>query len=137
MWCLFKVRLQKTLKGYAPMSKGLSYEYTGTIGHIVDIAGNLPATGQGLIDSGWEEISLPQQAAAGHHTYKDPVTGLRIRYDEPKPGEKGFAGKPHYHILNPDATGTSDMYLDKNGNPVKKNSKKSHILPKGDNNDSD
>lgn len=114
------------------MSKGLSYIYTGTKGHIVAIASNLPQTGQGLIDMGWEEISHPAQAASGHHTYKEPSTGLRIRYDEPTPGVEGFAGKDHFHILNPNATGSRDMYLDKNGNPVKKNSKASHILPKED-----
>ncbi len=114
------------------MSKGLSYIYTGTKGHIVAIASNLPQTGQGLIDMGWEEISHPAQAASGHHTYKEPSTGLRIRYDEPTPGAEGFAGKDHFHILNPNATGSRDMYLDKNGNPVKKNSKASHILPKED-----
>ncbi len=114
------------------MSKPLSYKYTGTKGHIVSVAGSLPQTGQGLKDKGWEEISRPQQAASGHHTYKEPSTGLRIRYDEPVPGANGFAGKDHYHILNPNVTGTRDMYLDKNGNPVKKNSRASHILPKGD-----
>ena len=114
------------------MSKGLSYIYTGTKGHIVAIASNLPQTGQGLIDMGWEEISHPAQAASGHHTYKEPSTGLRIRYDEPTPGAEGFAGKDHFHILNPNATGSRDMYLDKNGNPVKKNSKASHILPNED-----
>ncbi len=114
------------------MSKGLSYIYTGTKGHIVAIASNLPQTGQGLIDMGWEEISHPAQAASGHHTYKEPSTGLRIRYDEPTPGAEGFAGKDHFHILNPNATGSRDMYLDKNGTPVKKNSKASHILPKED-----
>ena len=115
------------------MSKSLSYIYTGTNGHIVAIASNLPKTGQGLIDMGWEEISHPAQAASGHHTYREPSTGLRIRYDEPTPGAEGFAGKDHFHILNPNATGSRDMYLDKNGNPVKKNSKASHILPKEDN----
>ena len=114
------------------MSKGLAYKYTGTKGHIVAIASSLPKTGQDLIDKGWEEISHPAQAASGHHTYKEPSTGLRIRYDEPTPGAEGFAGKDHFHILNPNATGSRDMYLDKNGNPVKKNSKASHILPKED-----
>ena len=63
-------------------------------------------------------------------TYEDPSTGLRIRFDEAKPGEKGYARKNHYHILNPNATGSKDLYLDKDGNPVAKNSKASHILPK-------
>lgn len=58
--------------------------------------------------------------------------GDGIRYDEPTPGADRFAGKDHYHILNPNATGSRDMYLVRNGEPVKKNSKASHILPKGE-----
>lgn len=111
------------------MSKPLSYKYTGTKGHIVDVASSLPQTGPELLGKGWEEISDPRQAEAGSHTYRESSTGLRIRYDEPTPGASGFAGKNHYHILNPDAHNTRDMYLDKYGNPVGKNSKASHILP--------
>lgn len=101
------------------MSKPLSYAYSGTKGYIVALAHDLPQNGQGLLDNGWTEISHPEQAASGHHTYKEPSTGLRIRYDEPTKGADGFAGKDHFHILNPNATGNKDMYLDKYGNPVK------------------
>ena len=114
------------------MSKSMSYQYSGTKGHIVEVASSLPTKGDGLLSQGWVEISHPGQAAAGSHTYREPTTGLRIRYDDPTPGATGFAGKDHYHILNPDAHGTGDMYLDANGNPVAKNSKSSHILPKGE-----
>ena len=114
------------------MSKPLSYHYSGTKGHIVDIASSLPKTGTGLLALGWEDVSHPGQAAAGSHTYQEPTTGLKIRYDEPIPGAQGFDGMEHYHILNPDAHNSHDMYLDANGNPVAKNSKASHILPKGD-----
>lgn len=114
------------------MSKGLSYTYSGTKGYIVSVASSLPKTGSGLEKQGWVDISHPQQAANGSHTYQDPKTGLRIRYDEPNPGAPGFAGKDHYHILNPNATSNKDLYLDKDGNPVAKGSKDSHILPKGD-----
>jgi hypothetical protein len=44
-------------------------------------------------------------------------------------GKQGFSGKDHYHILNPDPHDSSDMYLDKNGNPCSRGSKESHILP--------
>ena len=114
------------------MSKPRSYKYTGTKGHIVDVATNLPQNGQGLLSQGWIDITDPRQAAIGSFTYKEPSTGLRIRYDSPEPAASGFAGKDHFHILNPNATGTRDMYLDSQGNPVPKNSKASHILPKGD-----
>ena len=37
----------------------------------------------------------------------------------------------HYHIYNPNATSAKDQYLDKNGNPVGRNTNESHILPNG------
>ena len=114
------------------MSKPLSYSYNGTKGHIVAIASNLPQTGAGLLEKGWVDISHPSQSSIGSYTYEEPSTGLRIRYDSPTPGASGFKGKDHYHILNPNAKSTRDMYLDAQGNPVAKNSKASHILPKGD-----
>ena len=55
-----------------------------------------------------------------------------MRYDKKVPGAPGFAGKNHYHIYNPNATGNKDLYLDKNGNPIRKGHAKSHILPEGD-----
>ena len=112
------------------MSKSLSYHYSGTKGHIVSVASNLPSNGKKLLQQGWEEVSHPKQKVAGSHTYKEKSTGLTIRFDEAKPGAKGYAGKDHYHILNPNATGPRDMYLDKDGNPVAKNSHASHIVPK-------
>ena len=114
------------------MSKGLSYEYTGTKGHIISVASSLPTDPQELLYSGWEDISYPSAKEAGHMTLQESDTGLRIRFDKGKDGEPGFKGMNHYHILNPDATGNSDLYLDKNGNPVKAHSNQSHILPKGE-----
>ena len=114
------------------MSKGMSYAFSGTKGYIVSVAASLPKTGDKLVAQGWKEISHPQQAANGSHTYEDPNTGLRIRYDEPVAGASGVAGKDHYHILKPNAQSNKDRYLDKDGNPVPKGSKASHILPKGD-----
>ena len=59
-------------------------------------------------------------------------TGLKIGFDKGRTGENGFKGKDHYHIFNPTATGNHNLYFDKNDNPVKKGSAKSHILPEGD-----
>lgn len=114
------------------MSKSLSYHYSGTKGHIIAIAADLPENGLGLISRGWEDISHPAQAIIGSYTYREPSTGLKIRYDTPMIGANGFRSKNHFHILNPNATSTRDMYLDRQGNPVSKNSKSSHILPKGE-----
>ena len=113
------------------MSKGLSYRYTGTKGHIVDVAQNLPGNPSSLTSSGWTEVSHPGAAASGTHTYKENDTGLKVTFDQKTPGAPGFKGRDHYHIHNPNANDNSDRYLDKEGNPVAKGSKKSHILPKG------
>ena len=110
------------------MSKSLSYNYSGTKGHIVSVASSLPSSASTLLSQGWEDISDPRGAATGHHTYRETTTGLRIRFDRGTPGANGFAGRNHYHILNPNAHNSRDMYLDSQGNPVPKNSKKSHIL---------
>ncbi len=112
------------------MSKGLSYTYKGTKGHIVSIATSLPKAGENLLSQGWEDISHPNQAQSGHFTYREKSTGLRIRYDKGVIGAPGFKGKNHYHIMNPNATGNHDLYLDTTGEPTRKNSPKSHILPK-------
>lgn len=113
------------------MSKGFSYNYSGTIGHIADIASNLPNNPKGLLGNGWKDISNPSAKAQGHQVLKEEDTGLTLTFDKGTPGAQGFKGKNHYHIKNPNATGKSDMYLDENGKPTPKGSKASHILPSG------
>lgn len=113
------------------MSKPLSYKYTGTKGHIAKVASSLPSTPDSLVKSGWEDVSDPRAAEAGYRTIREKKTGLKLRYDPGKPGAAGFGGQNHYHILNPNATSNKDLYLDKMGNPVRKNSRASHILPRG------
>ena len=114
------------------MSKGFGYQYTGTKGHIVGVAAALPDNPQELLDNGWEDVSHPAQKANGHWELVEKSTGLRIRFDKKVPGTPGFTGKNHYHIYNPNATGNKDLYLDMNGNPVRKGQAGSHILPKGE-----
>ena len=58
------------------------------------------------------------------------LQGVQVRFDKGIPEQPGFAGKDHYHIMNPYSTGKGDYYLDVNENPVPKNSSKSHIIPK-------
>lgn len=113
------------------MSKPLTYNYIGTKGHIAAVAAGLPSTPTPLLLNGWENISDPRAAASGYQTLREASTGLRLRFDPGIPGEPGFKGQNHYHILNPNATSNKDLYLDRNGNPVRKNSKASHILPSG------
>ena len=113
------------------MSKGFGYTYSGTIGHIIGVASTLPSDPTSLTNSGWTDISHPDARASGHIELKENATGLRIRYDKKVPNAPGYKGKDHYHIYNPNATSNKDLYLDKDGNPTGKNSKSSHILPRG------
>ena len=53
----------------------------------------------------------------------------KLFYGEPKPGEPGHKGKPHWHRQNPNKTGDHDRYLDAKGNPVAKGSPDSHLYP--------
>lgn len=115
------------------MSKKMSYLYKGTKGHIAEVARTLPANPERLIQNGWEDISHPKQKGVGSFVYREKDTGLKIRFDQAKEGSPGFRGMDHYHIYNPNATGNKDLYLDKDGNPVRKSSTKSHILSNGGN----
>jgi len=114
------------------MSKGFGYEYTGTKGHIIGVASTLPKNPNKLLKNGWVDITHPDAKKTGHMELQESSTGLKIGFDKGKPGSNGFSGKDHYHIFNPDATGNHNLYLDKNGDPVRKGSKSSHILPEGE-----
>ena len=79
---------------------------------------------------GWEDITPElMRNNSNSRTYKK--NGVTVRFDKGTPNSTGFSGQDHYHILNPNATGKHDYYLDKFGNPVPKNSKASHILMQG------
>ena len=81
-----------------------------------------------LIKSGWKEIT-PAAMKKNTTSRMFKKNGYTIRFDKGTKGMGGYGGKDHYHILNPSSTGKHDYYLDKFGNPVPKNSKKSHIIP--------
>lgn len=117
------------------MSKGLTYRYFGTKGHIIAVASNLPKNPDSLLKHGWKEVTDSRaKASSNSRVFKEKNTGLRIRFDKGIPEENGFKGKDHYHIDNPNAPDKKiGRYLDKNGDPVNKNAKASHILPEGDN----
>ena len=81
-----------------------------------------------LKNSGWKDITpFKMKKNTTSRTYKK--NDITIRYDKGIKGAGGYKGKDHYHILNPNATGKHDYYLDVFGNPVPKNSKASHIIP--------
>ncbi len=113
------------------MSKGFGYKYSGTLGHIVGVANSLPKSPTVLLQNGWEDISHPNQKAAGHWELRESATGLRIRFDKGEANAPGFRGVDHYHIYNPNAESNKDLYLDKTGQPTNKSSSSSHVLPEG------
>ena len=65
------------------MSKLLSYKYTGTKGHIADVASSLPKNPDDLLSNGWTEITDPRaKTSSNSRVFKKKSTGLRIRFDK-------------------------------------------------------
>lgn len=94
------------------------------------IISSLPKNPSTLLQNGWTETTpTKMKQNTDSQTFHDTKTGFNIRFDKGTAGANGFKGKDHYHIENPNATGKSDKYLDKNGNPCAKGSKASHIIP--------
>lgn len=113
------------------MSKNNSGMFSGTKGHVASIVSSLPSNPMDLLDQGWNDISHPNARKAGHFLLQEKSSGLIIRFDKGNPNKPGYRGVDHYHIYNPNATSAKDQYLDKNGNPVGRNTNESHILPNG------
>ena len=81
-----------------------------------------------LIKNGWKDIT-PKDMIYNTRSKTFSKGEWTIRVDKAQKNANGYRGKDHYHILNPNSTGKLDYYLDKNGKPVAKNSKASHIIP--------
>ena len=102
----------------------------GTKASYRHIISSLPKNPNNLTKKGWTNTTptgMSQNTSSQMFTNKN--NGMRIRFDKGKKGATGYGAKDHYHILNPNSTGKHDYYLDKNGKPVPKNSKASHIIP--------
>ena len=85
-------------------------------------------TPEDLISQGWEDVTHPTaRERTENRELVNPETGTRVRFDKGRPGANGWEGRDHYHVHNPEATSRHDEYLDINGNPVRRNSKPSHI----------
>lgn len=91
----------------------------------------LPPNPDSLLNKGWKEITHPSAKAKSNSLeYQNFKTKHKLRFDRGNTSENGYKAIDHYHVYNPNSTGNHDLYLDKNGKPVKKNSKVSHLLPK-------
>lgn len=113
------------------MSKGKSGVFPKTKGDIIDLILNLPFFPDEDFLKNWDDITHPEaKKNTQSRQYRHQKTGLEVRFDPAQEGKPGFAGKNHYHVLNPDRTGKKDAYLDTGANPVPKGSDPSHIIPK-------
>ena len=118
------------------MSKNKKYQFTGTVGDIVDLIRSLPIFPTQFFLR--DRIEFVIEEAIGHITAREfyhKLTKLRVRFDPKKEGAPGFEGKDHWHVRNPNTTGKKDRYLDKDGNPVPKGAPESHIIPQKDGDD--
>jgi hypothetical protein len=85
---------------------------------------NPPASPEGLGEQ-WKEVTDPRNTS-GSRDFENKETGDRIRFDKGDPNKSGWKGKDHWHRLNPRG-GKGQEYLDRHGNPVGRDSEKSHI----------
>jgi hypothetical protein len=111
------------------MGAGFHGGFGGTKGAYSTAIKNLPKNPSNLLKQGWKETTpsnMAKNTSSKMYTNKD---GLRVRFDKGDHSQGGYGSKDHYHVLNPNSTGKHDYYLDKDGNPVPKNSKASHIIP--------
>jgi len=108
--------------------------FTGTAGHkaeVIRIIDSLPKNPDNLLRHGWKEITHPaKRTGTTSRDYIESKTGLKILFDKGDPTETGFKAIDHYHVRNPNSDKKAEYYLDRYGNPIPKNSAKSHIIPR-------
>lgn len=122
----------KANSGYFSRTAGaLKYKLKIQFFGIKETISKLPVNPKTLLNNGWKETTHPNAAKTGKHLeFTQNKTNLVVKFDKGDPNENGFKSKDHYHVVNPNATGNKDLYLDKNGKPTKKGSKASHIIVK-------
>lgn len=113
------------------MSKGKSYAFSGTRGDIIELIRTLPPKPDAEFLKEWTEVVVEKaKGRTASREFYHKKTKLRVRFDPAEEGKPGFKGKDHYHVYNPNMSKSkTDRYLDKNGNPVAKDSNPSHIIP--------
>lgn len=87
-------------------------------------------TYQQLLSEGWQDVTDSRMVdnCDSKELYNSQI-GLRIRFDPGRAGAHGFEGVDHYHVYNPNCTDKKvDGYIGKDGTPVGKGSKASHIV---------
>lgn len=111
------------------MSKPNSLSYWGTHGAIVNAIMSLTRDPDDLINNGFVETTTSSMALySSSRMFYDALNNLYVRFDKGDSSFSGFREKDHYHVYNPSSTGKRDCYLDKNGKPCAKGSRRSHII---------
>jgi hypothetical protein len=107
--------------------------FIGTAGYKAEVnrlIRALPRNTDSLLNQGWNEVTHPaKKSNTASRDFIEPDTGLKVLFDKGDPTASGFKSKDHYHVRNPESDSKGEYYLDKDGNPVPKNSVKSHIFP--------
>ncbi len=76
----------------------------------------------------WNETTHPNMINRREFIYKD--TEIKIFFDKGISGRNRYQAIDHWHRYNPNTTNKNNYYLDKDGNPVRRGSGKSHIESK-------
>ncbi|MFZ4772725.1 MAG: RHS repeat domain-containing protein [Chlamydiia bacterium] len=74
-----------------------------------------------------EDITHPKAKDKENFRFIDKKTGKIIRFDHGDPNETGHGKYDHFHIENPNSTGSHDEFLDGKGNPIGRGHPKSHL----------
>ncbi len=86
---------------------------------------NNPPCSPKELSSQWKETTHPAKIEnTNDKEFTNTITQEVIEFH---PRNTQGENKPHWHRKNPSVTNRHDYYLDKDGNPVGKNSKDSHI----------
>jgi len=93
-----------------------------------DIDWKTPPCNPDDLSKDWKEVTNSNMVNRREFVYKN--TGNKISFEKGIEGKGGFKEIDHWHRYNPNSTNKQDMYLDRNGNPVGKGSRPSHIDPK-------
>lgn len=118
------------------MSKKKRYDFFGTPGDIVNLIKSLPPTPNQAFLQEWHECVTENNSVYFlHREFYHKLTKLRARFDLRQEGKQGFEAKDHWHVYNPFTKSKLDVYLDKDGKPVKDGAYPSHIIPEKDGDD--
>jgi len=96
-----------------------------SIDTTTDIDWSNPPCSPDDLSKDWKETTNPNMVNRREFVYKN--TENKISFEKGNIGKEGFKEIDHWHRYNPNSTNKQNIYLDRNGNPVGKGSRPSHI----------